>query len=163
MRLSPVWNIKCFRGGLLRCEVILLERAFKYSVLERIQLGGEMKLKLRPVIKSHKTLAFEKQGTSEWMPDAAVLCSPTAEAFVIQSCRTIYSSMSCFLKYMPAEHWKQFRLTTSMALTIKNGQKRVIGTAGTGQKCVTPPTGLFVRWTNLFWLLFYCYYWAKLC
>lgn len=153
MRLSPVWNIKCFRGGLLLCEVILLERAFKYSVLERIQLGGEMKLKLRPVIKSHKTLAFEKQGTSKWMPDAGVLCSPTAEAFVIQSCTTIYSSMWCFLRYTPTEHWKQFRLTTLMASTIKYGHssaKRVISAAGTGQKCVTPFTALSVRWTNLF-------------
>lgn len=58
MRLSPVWNIKCFRGGLQLSEVILLERAFKYFVLERIRLGGEMKLKLRTVIKSQRTLPF---------------------------------------------------------------------------------------------------------
>ncbi len=43
-------------------ELILLERAFRYSALERIRLGGEMKLKLRPVIKSHPTLRMKIRG-----------------------------------------------------------------------------------------------------
>lgn len=112
MRLSPVWNIKCFRGCSQLCELILLERAIRYSVLERIQLGGEMKLKLRPVIKLLQTL----QGTSIWMRNVSLLC----KVFTFRPGRTIYSSMRCFLKYMPTEHWKQFRVTTLMALTIKN-------------------------------------------
>ncbi len=114
MRLSPVWNIKCFSGCLRLCELILLERAIRYSVLERIQLEGEMKLKLRPVIKLHQTL----QGTSIWMQNVSPLC----KVFALRPCRTIYSSMRCFPKYMPTEHWKQFRVTTLMALTIKNGE-----------------------------------------
>lgn len=148
MWLSPVWNIKCFRGCLRLCELILFERAFRYSILERIQLGREMKLILRPAIKSHPTLSFEKQGTSKWMRDWALLC----KVFVIRPCRTIYSSMGCFLKYTPTEHWKQFRLTALIALTIKNwhsSEKRVISTAGTGQKCVIPPAEVFVGRPNL--------------
>lgn len=126
MWLSPA-RISSVSGGCgLLCKVILLERAFKY---ERIQLGGEMKLKLWPVIKSHQTLPFEKQGTSIWVRDARLLCSPTEAAFVIQSCRT-HSSMWGFLENTLNKDWKQ------LVSTIKNEhhlEKCVISTAGTGR------------------------------
>lgn len=93
MLFSPVWNIKCFRGSWYNLKLFLLERPFKYSVLERIQLEGQMKLKLRPVIKSHQTYASWKAKGHQYK-----LRSPAATVFVILSCAIFTAAFGDFLK-----------------------------------------------------------------
>lgn len=141
-------------------ELILLERAFRYSALERIRLGGEIKLKLRPVIKSHPTLRMKSRGhryeCEMWLRSVRCLLFGPAEQY------TAAWDVFLNIRQLSIENSSEWQLWWLWQLKT---EKHVISTAGTEQKCVKPHIVVFAGCPDLsyFILAFILRYnWTKL-